>query len=101
MPDTAINMHGNLLLLTPHSLHNLRQCIDSRQRAIELSTTMIRHNDAIDAVVAREQRVFARCDAFDPNLHFGVALLLQPFDVFLPCQRRVGGVRVESYGPLG
>lgn len=54
MSDAAIDVHWDLLVLTPHSGNDLRQRVEGRQSTVELPTAVIRDNDSVDAVVARE-----------------------------------------------
>lgn len=56
---------------------------------------MVRHDDAITAMMHGKQSVFSGSNTLDKDLHFVTTLLLQPLDIPLPVQRRVGRVAVE------
>lgn len=98
VPDPAVHVHGDPPLGRGH---DLGQGVEGGQGAVELPAAVVGDDDAVDAVLEGEVRVFGRGDAFDPHLHLRRALLLQPADVPLPAQGRVRGVGVECYGALG
>src|SRR6185312_2140417 len=62
----------------PNRLHDLRQHIHRTAAMIELTATVIRHIDPVDAVLDCEQRILGGRDALDH--HGNVEFLLHPRD---------------------
>jgi hypothetical protein len=65
-PDATIDVYA---YPPGGSLHALRESIDSRWHAIQLTSTMIRDKDPITTHLYCLQRVFRGNNAFDPDLH--------------------------------
>ncbi|KAK5637594.1 hypothetical protein RRF57_013308 [Xylaria bambusicola] len=80
-------MDGNL---TVGSCNTFGEGVKCGRDAIELSATMIAHNDTITLVLSRGQGIFCCQYTLDPNLHFGSTS--EPGDVVCPRVR----IRVES-----
>lgn len=51
------------------SVHHFGQNLDARARVVELASTVVRDDDALDAVVHRENRVLAALDALQHDGH--------------------------------
>ncbi len=81
-PDAAVQHDRELLA---DGVRDLRQHLDRGLRAVELAAAVVRHEDAVRAVLGREPRVFHRHDALDQELLR--PQLAQPGEV-LPVQLR-------------
>lgn len=82
--DTTINSNGNL---ASSSNNALSQSIKSGRNTIQLTTTMVGHDDTIKAVLDGKLDVLGAVHPFDPQLQLG--MLAQPGDRRVPVERRV------------
>ncbi|RDW71660.1 hypothetical protein BP5796_07694 [Coleophoma crateriformis] len=87
VPKPAVDMDSDLAV---GRLDALRKGVDRSRRLIELPAAVVADHDPIAAVLPRQQHIFRREDALDPDLHRGAAP--QPGNVHGP------GVRVRIEG---
>ncbi len=72
MADAAVDVDGDLAL---GDSDDLGEGVEGREGAVELAAAVVGDDDAGDAVLEGEEGVFGGGDAFDPDFHFGGALL--------------------------
>lgn len=63
------------------------ECVESRRDTIQLSTTMIRHDDTVKTVLDGQLDILGSVHTLDPELELGV--LAQPGNGRVPVERRV------------
>ena len=64
--EAAVNMHRDPPI---GRLDALGQGVQGGHHAVELPTPVVAHDDAVASVLDRQQGVFGRQDALDPDLH--------------------------------